>query len=436
MRLRPGKSREKVHLNFAKKDNQPSIPLIAGTVLGGANTMSNIHQTALAYDIENDNIVSPLEIQDDSCFNNDENPGTRTHQIDKSEEAVWKILSKAFKGWFAIWVLFAIIIISAELTSSSGHKSSSVHNISLPAAREADAQTLLHTAEEITDKCSFSNIKTETGRSDCQRICWDHSCCFSDEEERYGCKDDPEKMCSVYIGCETLFGQEVDDFDSATHDQDEINNIDSNTSEAHNLPVNNQTETIEVTPQQIDVAPQQMDVAHQTTSAELELVAHVITAVCSNDNLHTSHGLHECVELCNPSMCCFNRTEIEARSPHMDIVLRLEGVTDEMIDRSVMGTCMAADETTAFCQVHSGCKNLLLIGSSKNRDAFSTDYNSSVHLNDENPQHAVVTILVFFGFTIGLASYMLICNRLRLLDRSEFTERDDLVNIYDSGDII
>ena len=287
------------------------------------------------------------------------------------DEIAWKIISVVLRGWCIIWVLFAILIISAELFSSNSTSGSS-HNVSSKniIIKIEDEQTFLEIAENVTSKCSYDNLNTEIGREECQQLCFNHMCCFIDgsdadaqfEVHKYSCATDPNKMCAAYAGCESLVVAEddaviynangVDVFGKEKNTTDESMTNNKSSQEELSQSVTNTTTTT-------------------TTTSELQLVQQVITSVCHKDNLHTRHGINECASLCNPSMCCFNRTEIEMLNPRFDLKLKMEGISNDILDRSVMGTCIHENDEGVghrasiqnhFCNVHEGCQNILLLG--------------------------------------------------------------------------
>jgi len=283
------------------------------------------------------------------------------------DEIAWKIISIVLRGWCIIWVLFAILIISAELFSSNSNSSSS-HNVSSKniIIKIEDEQTFLEIAENVTSKCSYSNLNTEIGREECQQLCFNHMCCFIDgsdanaqfEVHKYSCAADPNKMCAAYAGCESLVVAEDDAIIYNANGVDVFEKKKNTTDDIATSMDSSQEE-------------QSQSITNTTTTTELELVQQVITSVCHKDNLHSHHGINECASLCNPSMCCFNRTEIEIINPRMDIKLKMEGISNDILDRSVMGTCIHENDEGVghrasiqnhFCNVHEGCQNILLLG--------------------------------------------------------------------------
>lgn len=288
------------------------------------------------------------------------------------DEIAWKIISIVLKGWCIIWVLFAILIISAELFSSNSNSGSN-HDVSTKniIIKIEDEQTFLEIAENVTSKCSYTNLNTEIGREECQELCFNHMCCFIDESDadaqfevhKYSCATDPNKMCAAYAGCESLVIAEDDAIIYNANGVDVFGKKKKNTTDESMTNMDSSQEE------------QSQSVLTSTnttkTTSELQLVQQVITSVCHKDNLHTRHGINECASLCNPSMCCFNRTEIEILNPRMDIKLKMEGISNDILDRSVMGTCIHENDDQVghrasiqnhFCNVHEGCQNILLLG--------------------------------------------------------------------------
>lgn len=361
---------------------------------------------------DNDRNISALEIQD--AFS----PTVKSSNDEQN--VLHRLLRRISKCWFVICFCLAIIVILAQMKSHSFQHPTN----NQPAVQHQDNAEMMQLAEEIVQSCSLVNIKSEEGRGECQEICRDHSCCFSDEEiqSSYGCSNDVDKMCSVYIGCETLFAPYA---------------MDNNTIQlTPTYKINDGPETEDAT--------QQAEGEKQPSNSEMELISHVISTVCANDNLHTHQGAQECADLCNSSMCCFNRTEIYTLNPHVDVILKLEGVSGDRLDTSTMGTCMLESlasllNTNHFCQAHFGCKNLLLFGSARRQPLSGTFTNDGIDVQVEseddgaNEQLAVIHILVSFCIMISLAIYLLIYQRLPLLHHSESTESENLIE--DIGDI-
>mmetsp|Transcript_23049 Transcript_23049/g.36035 ORF Transcript_23049/g.36035 Transcript_23049/m.36035 type:complete len:490 (+) Transcript_23049:40-1509(+) len=325
-----------------------------------------------------------------SCDN--ENVSTANHTIrnnpnDSGDEIAWKIIKGILSGWCVIWILFAVIIVVAELTSPKTPRS----NIYTLMMTEKDEQSFLEISENVVSKCAYSKLETETGREECQLSCRQHMCCFNDEDN-FGCSENPEKMCAAYAGCESLI---VSEDDAIIYDADGVDvfgigdaNSDSQASDEG------------------DEQQQSQNVTETYATSELQLISEVITTVCSTDSLGTKHGLNECASLCNDGMCCFDREQIEFLNPNVDLILELEGITSDRLDTSTMGTCMeGGNHKEHFCQVHASCKKLLLLGSHYS----GTDLNDGVGDNASGGNYIVFTIL--FAMIALLTVYMLVFQR-------------------------
>ena len=341
---------------------------------------------------DDDSTLSPLEIQDGMILDDvkqSENDGNVRSKDDGDIGVFSMMTNKSPKCWSLAGFYIAVFCI-ASLMSPAPHKLNSVSD----AAQDIDNEDLLQLAENITKTCSASSIKNEKGRGECQEICLGHSCCFTnDEKSSYRCNDDPDMMCSVYVGCESLFLPAEDYLNDKQNNPKE--DLDAN--EAPNL-----------TTQQYN---------HLGTS-ELQLVSQVISTVCASKNLHTHQGLQECADLCNSSICCFDKIEIETLNPQFETILKLEGITDKMLHLSSIGSCVDESE---FCLTQSGCKNLLLFGAS--RAGLSLQSN-----RQENEQRqTVIHVILFFGIVISLSAYLLIVRRLPSIQSHISTERDNLV---------
>lgn len=325
------------------------------------------------------------------------NRNSRIKQNDNGDEIAWKIIRGILQGWCAIWVLFAIIIVAAEVTSPKTPHRVSNNNIALIVSEE-DEQSFLMLSEKVVSKCSYSNLDTETGREECQSLCHQHMCCFNDENN-FGCSDNPEKMCAAYAGCESLIVAEDDAiiYDASGVDVFGIGDADSDSDPLAGNSSDNSDESNEQS--------QNESVSYATS--ELQLISDVISTVCSTGNLHTKRGLNECVGLCNDSMCCFDRKQIEFLNPNMDLILQLQGITAEILDTSTMGTCTDGSNKEHFCQVHASCKNLLLLGS---------HYSGVDNLNSDGTEgdasagnYLVFSIL--FALVAALTVYLLVFQR-------------------------
>ena len=370
---------------------------------------------------------------------------TRTKMI-IGEVKAWKIASVIIKWWCVIWVLFAIAIIVFEVFSPDH-----------PAITQGfDEQALLELSEAVITSCSYSNLDTEDGREECRELCRNHMCCFVDDDGStevnhkwsdlkgqhhgppYGCAKDPKKMCAAHAGCQSLV---VSEDDAIIYDADGVDvfGVGDDSDDDADEGGHSHNDTAAGDRQQPQSVAQQekssdegkssgFSGANFTLTSELQLVQHVISSVCSIDNLHTHHGILECASLCNPSICCFDRDEISSLNPKLDIILKMEGIDNAMLDPSEMGTCThkgGGNETTAqeghFCQAHMGCRNILVLGSPSASHATHIFTNFGMYDEDDQTtsnssaasaqRQTLATVFVLFGMIIGVTIYLLVYTR-------------------------
>jgi len=322
------------------------------------------------------------------------NRDIRNNHNDGGDEIAWKIIKGILSGWCAIWILFAIIIIAAEVTSPKTPHRPNMYTLMVS---KADEQTFLTISENVVSKCAYSKLETETGREECQLLCHLHMCCFNDEDN-FGCSDKPEKMCAAYAGCESLI---VSEDDAIIYDADGVDVFGIGDADADPLASNSSDNIKEG-----DEQSQNEQVVTYETS-ELQLISEVITTVCSTGNLGNKHGLDECASLCNDGMCCFDREQIEFLNPNVDLILELEGITAEKLDTSTMGTCIdEGKHREHFCQVHASCKNILLLGSH-----YSGTDNLNDGLGDSASSGNYVVFGIFVAMIVLLTVYMLVFQR-------------------------
>ena len=403
------------------------------------------------------------------------NKSTRT-KIINGEDKAWKIVSVIIKWWCVIWVLFAITVIAFEVFSPDRPAITQGVLGTKNIVKVQDEQAFLELSEAVVTSCSYSNLDTEDGREECRELCRNHMCCFVDDDgsaevnrkwsdwkgqyhgSPYGCAEDPKKMCAAYAGCQSLVVSEddaiiydadgVDVFgvgDDSDEDADEGGHIDTAAGERQR-------------PQSVAQQEQSSDEGkssglsgtNSTLTSELQLVQHVINTVCSIGNLHTRHGILECASLCNPSICCFDRDEISSLNPKLEIILKMEGIDNTMLDPSEMGSCAhegGGNETTAqghFCQAHMGCKNILVLGSPLAAHAthiftdfgtYDEDDQTTSNSSAASAQRLTLgTVFVSFGMIIGLTIYLLVYKReyapLKAINipsrnRTQFNNSDD-----------
>ena len=145
--------------------------------------------------------------------------------------------------------------------------------------KKASTMELLQLAERIDEVCSDSSLKTIGGRTECQAICSDHSCCFDQD----GCSDDADKNCLAYAGCESYYelpmgGGQVD---TNSNNDDDNNN-------------NNAGGSI-------------------STDMEVEAFVTALEETCSEENLKSINGIYKCHNKCQSHLCCFASADDQAQ---------------------------------------------------------------------------------------------------------------------------
>ena len=388
------------------------------------------------YNIPNDRMYEHWSSEGDTSLSSSGTSNRKITSAEIGDELAWRIIRIVIKGWCLIWMIFAVLVIAAEIfaprhNNSTISKSERMKHI----VTVEDEQLFLEISENIVSACQYSKFDTEDGRQTCQELCHNHSCCFIEDENdefqshRYSCANDPEKMCAAYAGCKSLVVSE----DDALYDADG----------ADTLGVGDVIDETNDTQIQSTVPNAAISGANYTLTPELQLIQQVITSVCSNENLHTRKGVLECASLCNPSMCCFNQTEIHSVNPKLELILKMEGI--DTLDLSSMGTCMneeawnatALTSTTQshFCQVHTGCKSILLLGAQGSSTATSKTRSHSYYgdsliftnvgvydkknnniattssISSEQEERSIVTVFILFGLIIGASVYLLVFKR-------------------------
>ncbi|KAL7535199.1 hypothetical protein ACHAWF_005084 [Thalassiosira exigua] len=315
------------------------------------------------------------------------------------DDLAWKIISTFLKGWCGVWVLFAILVVSAELFSpKNGLEPSKILVVD-------DEQAFLELSEAIVSACSYSNLDTAEGRGKCKALCRDRMCCFDDER---GCEDDVSMACPAYAGCEALVVSEEDAIIYDAEGTDVFGIGDSSK------------------------PPPSPAVKNSTTMSELELIREVVTSVCARENLHTRRGMLECAALCGPSLCCFDRDAVEALNPRFGLKLKMEGITSDVLDLSSMGTCANEDQgggSGHFCRVHAACENILLVGSPPSTDklrhssaegttliltnfgAYESNESGAGGIAADDQSRTLVAVCLLLVSIAGFVAYLLVCRR-------------------------
>lgn len=67
---------------------------------------------------------------------------------------------------------------------------------------------IMDLAGQVVEACSSSNLKEVQGRSHCERLCNDRSCCFEPAGVPESCAADAEKECLAFASCKILFEQQ------------------------------------------------------------------------------------------------------------------------------------------------------------------------------------------------------------------------------------
>ena len=393
---------------------------------GGEMTSSKVEMVEVPVDDSTTNKAPPKNIDLATSRNQntrrDSPPGNGSHgnSSGAADDAAWQIISAFLKGWFFIWVLFAVLVVAADLSAPLNPKR--------PKTVTAEgAQLLLEVSEIIVSACSYSNLDTAGGRAACQSLCRDHMCCFVTRPGApgYGCADDPGKICPAHAGCQSLvvsednaiildadgvevFGDDSNSSDYPSGIADGIEDVvvfgddsSSGVDASGNISFSgNFTSDVAMESKELQ---QYAALTNSTSSTELQLIQSVVESVCFDDNLHSHRGIRECAALCGASMCCFDRDEIVARNPNMDLTLKLE-LFPELLDLSEMGACVDEEGGNAtvpshFCEVHAGCKNLLLFGA------------PAAMALDHTQRRMLVTLCTLFGMIIAVTAYLLMCNR-------------------------
>lgn len=317
--------------------------------------------------------------------------------VEERHDIGWRIIRTVLKGWCFIWVMFAILVITAELLAPKH-----------PPRQEAvvsaeEEQVFLEISEQVVLACEFDNLASQSGRKDCASLCSGSLCCFDDTE--YSCQNDSSKMCAAYAGCESLVMSEDEVVGEVLQEDLQIDSKDENI-------------TASKTPTKIDWASLGVN-----ENSEMKLIFDVVSEVCADDNLHSHHGLFECASLCASSLCCFDKSDVAAENPKLDLIMKLERL-DGVLDLSTLGTCLIDDsdaeaagetgQTTQFCTVHGGCRNLLLFGSEESAAIkFKSNANKDKYTHSEGQQkHSMVMVLMTMSILSIYAVYLLSCNRL------------------------
>jgi len=75
-------------------------------------------------------------------------------------------------------------------------------------SKSGDAVDIMDLAEQVVEACSSSSLKEVQGRSHCEHLCNDRSCCFEPAGTPEGCAGEAEKECLAFASCKILFEQQ------------------------------------------------------------------------------------------------------------------------------------------------------------------------------------------------------------------------------------
>lgn len=193
-----------------------------------------------------------------------------------------------------LWVISVTAIISAIIGLSMQQRIDEklpltpVENATLADAVESVAGhdlnlqgVLLNMAKSVNDRCNPELLSTATGRSECDEICHDHSCCFDSEDN--DCRYDESKQCSTFAACKVLV---VDDFVESAESTDPIQEDFQGRERPH-----------------------------------IEAKWHVIrknyiNQYCAESNVKKAYGRKKCAKVCANHFCCFDASNDGSKCQH------------------------------------------------------------------------------------------------------------------------
>eukprot|EP00804_Cyclotella_cryptica_P024991 CCRYP_015936-RA/>CCRYP_015936-RA protein AED:0.12 eAED:0.12 QI:184/1/1/1/0.25/0.2/5/1410/469 len=186
---------------------------------------------------------------------------------------------------------------------------------------EYTPQQLLELAEDIIKSCDPQTITTSEERKMCQTLCIDRMCCF--DPGKYGCAQDEEMMCTVYVGCQVLYG-----YDSEMM----ISNLENNGIERQPGIEYNGGNIANHYHQSSILADETASVSNTANSLQL---ADDIIQYCDEylKDPYSSSG-RKCIAFCREHMCCFEDVEIGSG-------------------------CIEEEGNKFSCQVYEGCEVLV-----------------------------------------------------------------------------
>ncbi|KAL7516684.1 hypothetical protein ACHAWX_001672 [Stephanocyclus meneghinianus] len=157
---------------------------------------------------------------------------------------------------------------------------------------EYTPQQLLELAEDVVKSCDPETITKTDERKMCQKLCFDRMCCF--DPGKYGCAQKEEKMCTVYVGCQVLYGYEYEMMIS------NFNNNDSERQAGIDYDGENVANNYNKSSSISDEA------AMTSNTGDLLQLADKIIQYCDEYlKDHNSPSGQKCIDICREHICCF-----------------------------------------------------------------------------------------------------------------------------------
>jgi hypothetical protein len=183
---------------------------------------------------------------------------------------------------------------------------------------EYTPQQLLELAEDVVKSCDPGTITKSEERKMCQTLCLDRMCCF--DPGKYGCAQKEEKMCTVYVGCQVLYGYEYEMM---------ISNLNNNGSERQ-AGIDYDEESISKNYNHSSSTPDEATMTSNT--GELLRLADDIIQYCDEylKDPNSPRG-RKCIAICREHICCFE-------------------------DAGNGNACNEEEGSEFLCQVYEGCE--------------------------------------------------------------------------------
>lgn len=85
------------------------------------------------------------------------------------------------------------------------------HEIDVAATKEEELGWQEIREKYINVYCGDTNVKTKSGKKQCEKVCEHHFCCFDNSEDgKHNCQKDKSMTCDVYSACQVLTAETVD----------------------------------------------------------------------------------------------------------------------------------------------------------------------------------------------------------------------------------